>query len=42
MSISSLILDLTEIRKQEIPLSEFRPISGDWDKLGMQKLGQTD
>ena len=43
MSISSLVLELwqfsfirdwPEIRKSEIPPSEFCPISGDWDKFG--------
>ena len=42
MSISSLVLQLwqftfirdwPEIQKSEIPLSEFCPLSGDWDKL---------
>ena len=50
MSISSLILeswqfpfmkDWPEIRKLEILLSEFCPISGDWDKLGIPNLVQT-
>ena len=49
MSISSLVLefwefsfmrDWPEIWKSEIPLSEFCPISGDWDKLGIPNLTQ--
>ena len=48
MSISSLVLELwqfsfirdwPEIRKSEIPPSEFCPISGDWSKLGIPKFG---
>ena len=47
MSISSLLLELSqfpfiidwpEIWKSEIPLSEIRLISGNWDKLGIPKL----
>ena len=47
MSISSLVLwlqqfpfirDWPEIRKSEICLSEFCPISGDWCKIGIQNL----
>ena len=47
--ITSLILELwlfpytrdwTEIRKLQIPLPEFCPISGDWGELGIQKLAQ--
>ena len=47
MSISSLLLELSqfpfiidwpEIWKSEIPLSEIRPIYGNWDKLGIPKL----
>ena len=47
MSISSLILELwqfsfirdwPEIRKSEIPPSEFSPISVDWSKLWIQSL----
>ena len=47
MSISSLVLELwqfsfiwdwPEIRKSEIPPSEFCPISGDWGKLGIPNL----
>ena len=47
MSISSLVLELwqfsfirdwPEIRKSEIPLSEFCPISGDWGSLGIPNL----
>ena len=33
--------DWPEIRKLEILLSEFCPISGDWDKLGIPNLVQT-
>ena len=49
MSISSLVLELwqfsfirhwPEIRKSEIPPSEFCPISGDWDELWVPKLAQ--
>ena len=49
MSISSLILELwqfsfirywPEIRKSEIPLSEFCPISGDWGRLGIPNLAR--
>ena len=49
MSISSLVLELwqslfimdwPEIRKSEIPPSEFCPISGDWDKSGIPDLAQ--
>ena len=29
-----------EIRKSEIPLSGFCPISGNWDKLGMPNLAR--
>ena len=48
--ISSLALELwqysytrdwTEIRKLQITLSEFCPISGDWGELGIQNLAQT-
>ena len=47
MAISSLVLELwqfsfimdwPEIRKLEIPLFEFCPISGDWGKLGIPNL----
>ena len=47
MSMSSLVLDLwqfsfikdwPEIRKSEIPTSEFCPISEDWGKLGILNL----
>ena len=47
MSISSLVLELwqfsfirdwPEIRKSEIPLSEFYPISGDWGELWIPNL----
>ena len=47
MSIPSLVLELwhfyfirdwTEIRKSEIPLSEFCPISGDWDEIWIPNL----
>ena len=49
MSISSLVLELLqftfirdwpEIRKSEIPPSEFCPISGDWGKLGIPNLAR--
>ena len=49
MSISSLVLELwqlsfvrdwPEIRKSEIPPSEFCPISGDWDKLWIPNLAR--
>ena len=49
MSISSLVLELwqfsfirdwPEIRKSEIPLSEFCPISGDWGKLEIPNLAR--
>ena len=49
MSISPLVLELwqfsfgrdwSEIRKLEIPPGEFRPISGDYSKLGMPSLAQ--
>ena len=49
MSMSSLVLELwqfsfirdwPEIRKSEIPLSEFLPISGDWGELGMPNLAR--
>ena len=49
MSISPLVLELwqfsfvrdwPEIRKLEIPPGEFRPISGDYSKLGMPSLAQ--
>ena len=49
MSISSLVLELwkfsfimdwPEIRKSEIPLSKFRPISGDWGELGIPNLAR--
>ena len=49
MSISSLVLELwqfsfirdwPEIRKSEIPPSEFFPISGDWDKLWIPNLAR--
>ena len=49
MSISSLVLELRqfsfirdwpEIWKSEIPLSEFYPISGDWDELGIPSLAR--
>ena len=48
-SISSLVLELwqfsfirdwPEIRKSEIPLSEFCPISGDWVKLWIPNVAQ--
>ena len=35
------IRDWPEIRKSEIPPSEFYPISGDWSKLGIPSLAQT-
>ena len=50
MSISSLVLELCqfsfvrdwpEIRKLEIPLSKFFPISGYWGKLWILNLAQT-
>ena len=49
MSISSLVLELwqfsfirdwPEIRKSEIPPSEFCPISGDWGKLWVPNLAR--
>ena len=49
MSISSLVLELwqfsfirdwPEIRKSEIPPSEFCPISGDWGELWVPKLAR--
>ena len=49
MSISWLVLELWQflfikgwpkMQKSEIPPSEFCPISWDWDKLGITKLGQ--
>ena len=49
MSILSLVLELwqlyfvrdwPEIRKSEIPPSEFCPISGDWDKLWIPNLAR--
>ena len=49
MSISSLVLELwqfsfirdwPEIRKSEIPLSEFCPISEDWGKLWIPNLAR--
>ena len=49
MSISSLVLELwqfsfirdwPEIRKSEIPPSEFCPISGDWDKFWIPNLAR--
>ena len=49
MSISSLVLELwqfsfirdwPEIRKSEIPSSEFCPISGDWDELWVPNLAR--
>ena len=49
MSISSLVLELwqfsfirdwPEIRKSEIPSSEFCPISGDWGKLWIPNLAR--
>ena len=49
MSISSMVLELLqfsfiwdwpEIRKSEIPPSEFCPISGDWGKLWILNLAQ--
>ena len=49
MSISSLVLELwqfsfirdwPEIRKSEIPPSEFCPISGDWGKLWIPNLAR--
>ena len=49
MSIPSLVLELwqfsfirnwMEIQKLEIHLSEFCPISGDWDKLGLPNLAR--
>ena len=49
MSISSLALELwqfsfirdwPEIRKSEIPTSEFYPISGDWDQLWIPNLAR--
>ena len=36
----SLIRDWQEIRKSEIPLSEFCLISGDWSQLGIPNLAQ--
>ena len=50
MSISSLVFELlqfpfkkdwSEIRKSEIALSEFCPVSADWDELGIPPLGRT-
>ena len=50
MSISSLVLELwqftfvrdwPEIRKSEIPPSEFCPISGDWSKLAIPNLARS-
>ena len=50
MLISSLVLklwqflfikDWPEIQKSEIPLSEFCPISGDWDEWGIPNLART-
>ena len=38
---SLFIRDCPEIRKSEIPLSEFCPISGDCDKLGIPNLPRT-
>ena len=49
MSISSLVLELWQlffiwdwpkIRKSQIPLPEFSPISGDWGKLETQNLAR--
>ena len=49
MSVSSLVLklrqfslirDWPEIRKSEIPPSEFCPISGDWGKQGIPSMAQ--
>ena len=49
MSISSLVLELwqlsfimdwPEIRKSEIPLSEFCPIFGDWGELSIPNLAR--
>ena len=49
MSISLLVLELWQfsfmrdcpkIRKSEIPLSEFCPISGDWSELGIPSLAR--
>ena len=34
----SFIMDWAEIRKSEIPQSEFCPISGDWGKSGIPNL----
>ena len=36
----SFVRDWSEIRKSEIPPSEFCPISGDWGKLGTSNLAQ--
>ena len=36
----SFTRDLPVIQKSEIPLSEFCPISGDWDELGIPNLVQ--
>ena len=36
----SFTRDLPVIQKSEIPLSEFCPISGDWDELGILNLAQ--
>ena len=36
-----LIKDWTEIKKLEIPPSEFGPISGDWGELGIPTLTRT-
>ena len=36
----SFTRDLPVIQKSEIPLSEFCPISGDWDELGIPNLAQ--
>ena len=50
VSISSLVLELwkfpfirdwPEIRKSELPLSEFCPISGDWGELRIPNLART-
>ena len=50
MSVSSLVLELwqfpfirnwPEVRKSEIPTSEFCSISRDWGKLGIPNLAQT-
>ena len=35
-----LYKDRPEIREPEIPTSEFCPISGDWDKLGIPSLAE--